>query len=178
MKLIFLDIDGVFNSDTYYVQRKDFTPWHESKEFDPKCVEQFNEIIGQTGAKIVVSSCWRRGNLNYLQTLFQMVGICGEVIGETDKFWGENFHPVPRGCEIEDYLYENHNYPLRPWAEDGERTDVESYVIIDDDCDMLYTQKDNFVHVDSDVGLTKKDVKETIRILNETTHSTKNTRTD
>lgn len=167
MKIIFLDIDGVFNSEWYYVQRKDFTPWDESKEFDPETVNNFNRVIGYTGAKIVVSSCWRKGNLFYLQTLFQMVGLQGEVIGETPKFWGENFHPVPRGCEIKAYLAGTLNYPLYDFArKNGVTTDVEEYCIIDDDSDMLYNQRNNFVQTSGLVGLTINDADKVIRILN------------
>ncbi len=167
MKLIFLDIDGVFNSEKYYKQRKDFTPWDESKEFDPECVNNFNRIIGQTGAKIVVSSCWRRGNLNYLQTLFQIVGIYGEVTGETPKLWGDNFGSVPRGCEIKKCLADTFNYPLYDYAKkNGEITEVETYCIIDDDSDMLYNQRDNFIHTNGLVGLTENDCIKAIEILN------------
>ena len=166
MKIIFLDIDGVFNSVNYYTQRKAFTPWDESKEFDPECVKKFNKITGVTGAKIVVSSCWRKGNLNYLQTLFNMVGIHGEVIGETPKLRASGIL-VPRGCEIEKSLRDMFHYPIWDWEkEKGIVCDVETYVIIDDDSDMLFNQKDNFVQTSQMYGLTNAHAQKAIRILN------------
>ena len=166
MKLIFLDIDGVFNSETYYRQRKDFTPWDESKEFDRNCVDVFNKVTGETGAKIVVSSCWRKGSLNYLQTLFNMVNIHGDVIGETPKLRGESFS-VPRGCEIEKMLRDVFHYPVWEWEkEKGLICEVESYVIIDDDSDMLYKQRDNFVQTSHMYGLTELTANQAIKILN------------
>ena len=166
MKIIFLDIDGVFNSDTYYRQRKDFTPWDESKEFDPKCVENFNKITGETGAKIIVSSCWRKGNLSYLQTLFNMVGICGEVIGETPKLRATDAFSVPRGCEIKILLRDMFHYPVWNWEIEKDIVrEIESYVIIDDDSDMLFEQRNNFVQTSWKYGLTLKHANKAIKIL-------------
>jgi len=39
------------------------------------------------------------------------------------------------------------------------------YVILDDDCDMLYGQKDNFVRTDIKVGLTDADIEKVKEIL-------------
>jgi len=167
MKIIFLDIDGVFNSEKYYKQRKDFTPWDESKEFDPECVDIFNYIIGQTGASIVVSSCWRKGNLNYLKELFRTTGICGNVIGETIKLRWNCDYPgvsIPRGCEIKQYYAEKHGFIHYSWKENDSK--LKSYVIIDDDSDMLYEQRNNFVKTNSSIGLTVSDCMKAIKILN------------
>lgn len=167
MKLIFLDIDGVFNSETYYKQRKDFTLWDETQEFDPECVKHFNTIIGQTRADIVVSSCWRKGNLNYLQTLFRMVGICGNVVGETIKLgWNCNYPGVsiPRGCEIKHYYAKKHDFLHYSWKDND--SELESYCIIDDSSDMLYEQRNNFVQTSWLVGLTEEDAVKVIKILN------------
>jgi hypothetical protein len=169
MKLIFLDIDGVFNSENYYRERKDFTPWDESKEFDPECVRHFNQITGQTGAKIVISSCWRRGNLHYLQTLFNMVGIHGDVIGETPKLHSKEGFSIPRGCEIQKMLRDTFHYPVWNWEkEQGIVCEVESYVIIDDDSDLLLIQKDNFVQTSHRYGLTILTAQQAIGILTRT----------
>ena len=41
-----------------------------------------------------------------------------------------------------------------------------SYVILDDDTDMLYDQKDNFIHTECINGLTKELADKAIKILN------------
>ena len=46
------------------------------------------------------------------------------------------------------------------------RTLNESFVILDDDSDMLPEQMNNFIHVDGQVGLTDRDVLTAIEILN------------
>ena len=55
MKVIFLDIDGVLiNKASLLNVESSYVP-------DEKCVQQLNELINRTDAKIVVSSCWRIG---------------------------------------------------------------------------------------------------------------------
>lgn len=44
--------------------------------------------------------------------------------------------------------------------------DITSYVIFDDDQDMLYSQKDNFIHIDYMHGITKEHIEQAIKILN------------
>ncbi len=167
MKVIFLDIDGVFNSELYYKQRPDNSLWGGSHEFDPETVKRFNEIIDATDAKIVVSSAWRKGDLKYLQDLFKVVGLKGEVIGETEKLRWECEYPgvsIPRGLEIKQYYAETFDYIQYNYAHKNDSV-LKSYVIIDDDSDMLYEQRNNFVCVNSFSGLIAKDVKKAIMIL-------------
>ena len=174
-KLIFLDIDGVFNHHTWWDERESMgqdlqgDDWREVFEFDPKTVDIFNSIIRRTKAKIVVSSSWRKGDLQYLINLFNKVGIEGEVIGETPKLRWLCDKPsayIPRGVEIKDYLASVHGYPVYDWDISGRVTDVETYVIIDDDSDMLLEQKDHFVQTSMREGLTIDHANEVVRILN------------
>lgn len=109
------------------------------------------------------------GNLQYLIDLFNMVGIKGDVIGETPKLRWLCEVPsayIPRGTEIKNYLSVKHNYPCYEWNLNKCTTDVETYVIIDDDGDMLLEQKDNFVQTSMKVGLTKQNADEVVEILN------------
>lgn len=45
-------------------------------------------------------------------------------------------------------------------------TAKDKYVILDDDSDMLDTQRNNFIHTDWEVGLTEENVNDAIKILN------------
>ena len=47
-----------------------------------------------------------------------------------------------------------------------ESKDITSYVIFDDDQDILYSQKDNFIHIDYMHGITKEHIEQAIKILN------------
>lgn len=158
MKIIFLDIDGVLNSAN---MNNEFIPEIEGQyyPYEPILVENLNKVIRKTGAKIVVSSTWRLGeSVENLQHLLLKIGCVGEVIDKTDNY-SERF--VVRGCEIFKWILDNekllgcHHY------------DFEDYVIIDDDTDMLYDQRNNFVNTNGKLGLTDKDVLKCIRILGE-----------
>ena len=47
-----------------------------------------------------------------------------------------------------------------------EHPEVESYVILGDDADMLLPQKEHFVQTDAVEGITEEDAERAIRILN------------
>lgn len=60
-KLIFLDIDGVLNSERYFKSRAFGFPGMISKrdKLDPDAVKILSDVIACTGAKIIISSTWR-----------------------------------------------------------------------------------------------------------------------
>ena len=61
MKVIFLDIDGVLNSETFSKDNhKVYLATGEIKpDVDEKAVQRLVTIIKETNAKIVLSSSWR-----------------------------------------------------------------------------------------------------------------------
>lgn len=155
MKVIFLDVDGVLNN-------ADDSDTHVHKGgcyfYSPTCVDRLNKITDNTGAVIVVSSTWRLGvSVEDLQAQFKEMGITGKVI---DKTCSLNHLDGYRGNEILKWVKDNQTLIGCLYYE------FKSYVIIDDDSDMLLWQKDNFVHTDGYVGLTDSDVYDAINILN------------
>jgi hypothetical protein len=172
MKLIFLDIDGVLNNQLWYSSSefkakhdkfKDCSrKYHDEAQFDPRCVHQLNEITDKTKAKIVVSSSWRLGReVEELKSLFSDVGIKGEVIGKTPYLsfrTTEYNYSVPRGCEIKAWIEMNKDII-------GDKISKINYVILDDDSDMLYWQRDKFLWVDPYSGLTHNTAYKAINIL-------------
>lgn len=163
IKIIFLDIDGVLNSHKWYHER--LSRQTDLDEFDPNCVSLINKLTDVTGAKIVLSSSWRRGkSLNELKQLFKDVGITGELIGKTPILSFlcdiENYHySVPRGNEIKAWI-EINRYALN--SKDFKL----QYVIIDDESDMLYWQRNKFVQTNHDIGFTESDYNKCLKILN------------
>lgn len=178
-KIIFLDVDGVINIPPYLL-------------FSKKCIHFLRKIVKETGAKIVVSSSWRTGNLDMTKEALMEAGfpddLLDEIIGETVRKYSftkeGSYLKVVRGNEIGTWVDRNLKYPwhdnpsmdeqYRVLNPDGSfktmRSNVVgkdySYVILDDDNDMLLCQKDYFVHTESLEGLTEKDAENAIKILN------------
>lgn len=161
MKVIFLDIDGVLN---VYCQGRDEYGCTFHKHFE----DNLRWIIEETGAKIVISSTWRRDGLDVMQNLWKHRNLPGEVIDITPT----EVDVVEYGtCEFYDLVDRGHE--IQQWINDH---NIDNYVIIDDDNDMLPSQRGNFVRtannkdhsdcVDIGYGLTRKCSEKVIEILN------------
>ena len=123
MKIIFLDIDGVLN---VYPQGHD----EYGAIFHPHLVENLKLILDRTGAKIVVSSTWRRSGLSIMKEMWEKRGLPGEVIDitpfETDV--------VERGtCEFYDQV--DRGFEIQQWIDDNQ---IQDFVILDDDNDIKW----------------------------------------
>lgn len=183
MKIIFLDIDGVLNSQDWSVRRFDLYSSDEmvaqypKREFDPEAIDWLNYIVENTGAKVVVSSTWRLGRrVEDLRELLESVGFEGEVIDKTPNMHaridGEfaGYRP-PRGCEIDWWLEKQGGFQRVNWSQQIQQefidnARVKNYVILDDDSDMLYNQREHFIKTDAMHGLTKVEAERAINILN------------
>ncbi len=160
MKVIFLDIDGVLNCENAYRSGEcKYTEWvnhHGDKDhhqsFCSWSKELLNKLIDETDAKIVISSTWRSSGIEFMKSVWELEGMHGEIIGITPNFRGEvDGYTIPRGCEIEKWLRDN-GFSHINWDKDTQqeyinKTGIENYIIIDDDGDMLYGQRNHFVHV-------------------------------
>ena len=167
MKVLFLDIDGVLNSSDNLIAlsllRRDLnTPDSDihGHLFDERCVRYLTWIVNKTDCKIVISSSWRVAGYGRMVELWKDRNLPGEVIDITRRN-SKVFDEVRqiyrtfdcRGEEILDWL----THSAIP---------IESYCIVDDDSDMLESQKSNFVKVKAKFGLTKELSDEIIEILN------------
>ena len=160
MKIIFCDIDGVLN--VCYGQRDEF-----GQLFHPHFVDNLKWIIDTTGAKIVISSSWRHSGLSEMKRMWDHRNLPGDVIDITC----DCAQVVDNGnCEFYDLVERGHE--IQEWLNAHE---VENFVILDDDNDVLESQRGNFVRcannrdhedcVDIGYGLTKKCAEKAIEIL-------------
>lgn len=96
MKVIFLDIDGVLNSDNFYEEIFRNKPenqlvttngvWRYSYDaggIDSRCVKWLNKVTNDTGAVIVVTSSWRKEGLEGISSILAKAGVKGQVVGIT-----------------------------------------------------------------------------------------------
>lgn len=160
MKIIFLDIDGVLNCESAYKQGEcQYVEWiwedgrkDNHQAFCSWSKEWINKLIEESGASIVISSTWRSSGIEWLKRVWEIEGMSGEIIGVTKVLRNSDLnYTIPRGCEIEKWLEDNDFYHIN-WSREEqdkviEMSGIENYLIIDDDSDMLYSQRNHFVHV-------------------------------
>jgi hypothetical protein len=110
--VLFLDIDGVLNSDRY---RYAHGPGVRANDLiDPEAVETLNHITERWALKVVISSSWRV--MPELESILRAKGVEAKIIGKTSS------RAAVRGDEIRQWL--------------AEHPEVTAYVILDDDGDM------------------------------------------
>ena len=130
----------------------------------------------KTGAKIVISSTWRFDGFDKMKDMWHKRKMEGELVGVTPHLQYDSIETksVPRGCEIEIYLYHLGFYHV-DWNSDSQKeimrkSGVESYVILDDDDDMCLNQKNHFVHVlqspKNKLGFNEEYYNKALQILN------------
>jgi hypothetical protein len=161
MKIIFLDIDGVLNCEDAY--KNGFCRKNDEygQDFYPPSSNLLNQLIEETGAKVVVSSTWRHSGEKIMKEMWNHRKMAGEVIGVTPSMSFStmqfiidgkevDFYPC-RGDEIKTWLNMN-GFSQCFWSEEFqqesiEKSGIENFIIIDDDSDFLYNQRQHFVHV-------------------------------
>ena len=133
-KALFLDIDGVLNSnrtDELYGTPRNF---QDMRQFDPVAIGLIRKLCEQVECSIVLSSDWR---------LVHTVHACANGL----DLWIFDRTPYiperPRGYEIQAWL--------------DEHPEVETYAIVDDNSNMLESQKEFFVQTDGREGLLYSD---------------------
>lgn len=164
-KIIFLDIDGVLNSETDFTEAaRKYDPVHAKlqkgelwKIISAGKLALLNRIIKETDAKIVLSSTWRsKCDGKKMTKIFQKYGDIWEhdadiFIGQTPNWSRRGCTQEFRGREITQYLSEH------PEIEDYIVLDDNDY-ILEDDYYKIEIPEDRFIHTDEYAGLTKIDM--------------------
>lgn len=146
VKVIFLDIDGVLNSSRSCYAFGGFP--HDfgtaaMARFDHVAIALIRKACELTDASIVLSSTWR---------LLHSVHECanGLDLPIFDKTPGGGGF---RGAQIQEWL--------------DAHPEVEKWVIVDDDSDMLDSQKPQFVQTDFQNGLSYDNYQQIVHLLGE-----------
>lgn len=166
MKVIFLDIDGVLNYETYNIS------FNHMIGLDDKLISRLARIVNTTSAKIVLVSTWKydwspnredcTASGLYLTDMLSAHGLTiidktaereDDYILARDEDYVNHMHYYGRGEGILHYL-------------DGH--EVETFVILDDGQDDYDSCEltDYWVRTSYKTGLTDADVKKAIEILN------------
>ena len=150
--IIFLDIDGVLNSDKYFSSIEDKEDTYTDPvtqlllDIDMTKVKLLLKVACISHAKIVISSTWRRMKL-YPSIKEALINIGLPIVGETPFVEGQ------RGEEIRAYLADNQ---------------VDNFCIIDDEVFKDYQElEDNLIKTDFyQDGLTEEICHKIIKKLN------------
>lgn len=151
MKVIFLDIDGVLNSNNL-------------KLIDKNNVALLKLLAEKTGAVIVMSSGWRSRfdddmkpetkEAIHLQDILYEYGI--RLFGKTPDFSTEEIRKNRTFSEVK-------AKEIKAWLSD--HTDIESFIVLDDmdlkDDDI----KQRTVHIDNNTGLRDEDINAAVQML-------------
>lgn len=133
--VVFLDMDGVVNSAQWFRARKlhpESAAYRNAEmplrlcwSIDPGCVRRLNEIVRETGARVVLSSTWRTFPCapGCVEEALRHLGFEGRIASTTPVLKKPG-SVVERGDEIDAWLNDNHPDRRPP------------FVVLDDECDM------------------------------------------
>lgn len=146
-KIIFLDVDGVLNSENFNRWLRDH---HEKRYYgyellDQKAILCLQDIVFTTGADIVLSSSWRLSRSCSKRLAEQLLPYDLRFVDRTVSIPHED-----RGSEIKEWL--------------GRHPYVTHFVILDDDSDMGDLM-DHLVKTSFQSGLLPSDTWRAIKIL-------------
>ena len=152
MKAIFLDIDGVLNNQEHllllhnrFLGREQYLQLlqglHETPLDYRSCI-LLQKLLYETSAEVILSSTWRLSE-KHIEGIRKYGGI--EIKDITPRL------DTIRGEEIQAYS--------------DKHPEIENYVILDDDSDMLPEQICHFVKCDSKIGFTDKEYEKCWEIL-------------
>ena len=152
MNVIFLDIDGVLNTERfqlYQIKNHEADAYYCCFNFDPICMKNLKYLVETYKCKIVISSTWRYGGK------------------ENNKYWDaiiNNLREYKIEQEVIDMtpvLHSKRGYEIQKWIDNNT---VDKFVIIDDDDDMVHL-KQYLAKCDCKTGLNKEVKEKCIKIL-------------
>lgn len=167
LKLIFLDFDGVLNSNQYFNSYYYFNLLKENNiqdaiedvfakaphfHIDPQAIELINQLVEQSGAKVIVSSSWRKVfALDKINTMLGLRGANFQCVDITSFKFGYRY----RGYDIKEYLSD---------LKQDKNIIPKSFVIIDD-IDEFSNYQPQFVQTSMTTGFTIDNLNRALKIL-------------
>lgn len=162
MKVVFLDIDGVLNSDLWNAIHQ--TDIYNGRLIDEDKVKLLSMIIINTGAMIVLHSGWRFWLNKNLQPIRKEADYLLSILNK----YKINLYDITPDLSTEE-IKKSKKFSLikakeiMMWL--GEHKEVNAYVVLDD-LDLHNVEISQYqIRTDSKVGLTEIDVRQAIRML-------------
>ena len=146
MKVIFLDFDGVLNSNKYFINSIENQPFF----LEDEKMELLKNIIDETNAKIVLSTSWR-----------EIWGIDLEISKKLKEYFDSYNIDI---FDVTPCINYNRVDEINFWIKQHK---IRSFVILDDITGPWFNLESNVIVTNIDFqGLTEEHVKRAINILN------------
>ena len=166
IKVIFLDIDGVLNSEKLILKlsKNNIKEYSDSGVYnflDENIINELSNFCKKYKIYIVISSSWR--HFYFDDTIKDLTKnkykklhpLMPYIIGQTPRLYKEkengSSEQLCRGDEIQYYI---------------DTYNIKNYVILDDDSDMLDSQLEHFIQTDYKYGLLDENFEQMKKILN------------
>ena len=168
-KYLFLDFDGVLNTEFYQdllmSQGKPFRDKY-GPFFDPVAVEQLKRVIDSTYADIVIESSWKYLGLDAMQEMWSDRQLPGKVIDITPSSVSDQWLLTVNLDDIDPTMGHCKGMEIASWLADYAGPDAR-YVIIDDEYVILDSQVPNFILTNPYDGITEELADKAISFLND-----------
>ena len=168
-KIIFLDFDGVLNTENYnlVLKRKGKICQDEyGALFDPNAVKQLKRIVDATGADIVIESSWKYLGLDAMKELWEIRNLPGRVIDITPSSVSDEYLSNVDLDNLDASMLHCKGLEISSWLSEKGQSNTR-YVIIDDEYVVLESQSSNFILTNPYEGITEEQANKIISILNE-----------
>lgn len=165
MKIIFLDFDGVINSNEYMESERFRSETRGMSDneimliahhthIDPVALLVINKLVDKTGALVVASTTWRKKySCQELTDMCRERGATFDFVDKTPNVYSTKMSkPVTRGDEIQAYLDSLLSKP--------------SNILILDDRNDMGSLKDYHFCTDEEYGFRESDINKAIDIMN------------
>lgn len=150
MKVIFLDFDGVITIPSRWIINKDR-------------LRNLKKIVDETDAKIVVSSSWRSSTIERTKNVILNHEDREQINNKLMQWLADNIYDITPYISDDKYKGTGRGGEIQTWLD--AHPEVDNYVILDDDSDMMISQLYNFVQTDWSFGLTDREVQLSIAVL-------------
>ena len=168
-KIIFLDFDGVLNTEHYPGLLQDQgKSWQDEYGafFDPNAVKQLKRIVDATGADIVIESSWKYLGLDAMKELWKVRSLPGKIIDITPSSVSDEYLSNVDLDNLDASMLHCKGLEISSWLSKNETQDFR-YVIIDDEYVILDSQLPYFILINPYEGITEEQANKIISILNE-----------
>jgi len=170
MKILFLDFDGVLNTDSYqvYLRTQGKHGWDDFGQlFDPEAVDNLKLILDAVPeVKIVVESSWKVNGLDELRLMWKERNLPGELYDATPDIFNEELLTIdlsdPENIHKAESLGKSRE--ISAWLRKHGGQDCR-YVILDDVAEFSGELASHHIQIYPNTGIIQEDAIKAISYL-------------